>query len=178
VTALDRLKEHLASRQDGGQNFETPTTDALPKLPEPSGQDSSPDERQSKVYFGSFGRPRVVDIPEFQAASRGTEDALTPELDGEDAESWDAQYPSTAKTAKRLRLTAAAWRQRRWNAAYLREFTPGSDTPAGPCRCGDRVFYKLADASPWRCRSCEPVNARVEIHRWFVASAARVEGVE
>jgi hypothetical protein len=30
-------------------------------------------------------------------------------------------------------------RQRAFNVAYLREFTPTGDDPAGPCQCGDRV---------------------------------------
>jgi hypothetical protein len=67
--------------------------------------------------------------------------------------------------------TEAALRQRRLNALYMREFTPGADTPAGPCLiCGDRVSYKLAANSPWRCRGCERPNARLEIHRWFVVA--------
>jgi hypothetical protein len=57
-----------------------------------------------------------------------------------------------------------------FNAHYLRDFTSGPGTPGGQCLiCGDRVFYKLAAGSPWRCRSCERPDARLDIHRWFVA---------
>ena len=76
---------------------------------------------------------------------------------------------------KRRKPTEAALRQRQFNTLYMREFTPGADTPAGPCLiCGDRVSHKLASNSPWRCRSCEMPNARLEVHRWFVAPVGAV----
>jgi hypothetical protein len=55
-----------------------------------------------------------------------------------------------------------------WAAGYLREITARADTPEAPCpACGDRVFYKLAAGSPWRCRTCERPNARLSV-QWFV----------
>jgi hypothetical protein len=59
-------------------------------------------------------------------------------------------------------------RQLAFNVAYLREFTPTGDDPAGPCQCGDRVFFQLAGQSRWRCRTCDRCDARLKAERWLV----------
>jgi hypothetical protein len=101
----------------------------------------------------------------------------TDNTDKTPAEPWggsaERPTPGTDRTIKsgipKKRLMNQLNPQRRFNASYLAEFRPGPDTPAGPCQCGDTVFYRLAERSPWRCRTCEPLNAHLTV-RWFVCS--------
>jgi hypothetical protein len=65
--------------------------------------------------------------------------------------------------------TEAELRHRRWARGYLREITPTPGCPSEPCgKCNDRVFYRIAHSSPWKCRACQPVDARRRV-LWFVA---------
>jgi hypothetical protein len=106
----------------------------------------------------------------------------------------DAAEPSRSRRAPQT-----ATRERRELARHIAEVRPGWDrfgdpTPAGPCPdCGDRVFFKLAEGAPWRCRSCNhaaalrawrtvdcshnpqcdpPEHVRSAIAAWFVAPEA------
>jgi hypothetical protein len=100
---------------------------------------------------------------------------LTDNTDKTPAEPWgisaDGPTPGADRTDRSLvpkkRLMNQLNPERRFNASYLAEFRPGPATPAGPCQCGDTVFYRLAERSPWRCRTCEPLNAYLTV-RWFV----------
>jgi hypothetical protein len=78
-------------------------------------------------------------------------------------------------------------------AEYVAEFTPTHGKPLMACRCGDRVFYQLAEFQPWLCRSCHPLgtagwrsaecrhrplceppkHVRSAVHRWFVVLERR-----
>jgi hypothetical protein len=135
----------------------------------------------------------VKSISESRTPLEGASGGHNPQLGAAEARFSDAPTAGPDKTDKSLlptaeetrdaepaapppwrrKLTDQQRRQREFNAFYFREFRAGADTPDGPCPCGDRVFYKLAEYSPWRCRGCDMPNARVQVHRWFVALPAR-----
>jgi hypothetical protein len=72
-----------------------------------------------------------------------------------------------AMRPKRRRRSQEELREAAFARAYRAEFVPGRDTPAGPCACGDRVFYRTYGDAAWRCRTCQPIDARWRV-RWVV----------
>jgi hypothetical protein len=171
-SALDRLKAKL----DETRFFYVPADPPLTELTEPSPDEHQESGLQSAVGSVSSVSGGLADMqknhhadPEGRAPhNRG----LSPRRWREDGDSTEVPLPPTDRTDRTPRSMNARLRVAEWAQGYLAEVTPADGTQAAPCgTCGDRVFYRLAKRSPWRCRTCEPERA---VHRGAVVRDARI----
>ena len=69
---------------------------------------------------------------------------------------WQGWTEHATRSERELMADLAFWRAHH------------SEVPEACPACGDSMFYRLAERSPWRCRTCEPVDARLRV-QWLVA---------
>ena len=74
---------------------------------------------------------------------------------------WQGWTEHAARSERELMADLAFWRAHH------------SEVPEACPACGDSMFYRLAERSPWRCRTCEPVDARLKV-QWLAAGGGPV----
>jgi hypothetical protein len=195
TTALERLKARLGENA----NFSVLPTPRTDKTDRTHAKVSPPDgDDQPQTTFDSFVSPypresKRITIP-LPEGSKASNHELPSRVESDPAtvaherrlveEDLRAEGTSLARELAKLRrelpvkppakpASQVEERWRKWAREY-REIRPLPGCPSEPCRCGDRVYFRLSPRAPWRCRSCERVDTRMmKSARWWLVPAPR-----
>ena len=162
ASALDRLKARLGGEENLGIPLRTPLT----KLTEPTQRNNSPIVAQPQPTFVSFVSGVLGDTTRISAPPPVSLESLNRELypcpaDRPMRVAWQGWTEHATRSERELMTDLAFWRGHH------------GEVPEACPICGDGMFYRLAERSPWRCRTCEPVDARLKV-QWLPAGGGPV----